>query len=103
MDVGSGNRIGDGPGFPMSLGDGRRITTDAGSCMKTRGSGGRDIPAAIGLTIVQSGPRLTSRSLDSAAEVSRSVADSGPSVGFQSVRATAFIPGGVDTVRASTS
>src|SRR5438874_8015478 len=64
--AGSGSHTGVGRGFPMNHGDGHRITTDAGSCMTTRGFGGlvslTDMP-----TIVQSGLPRMFRSSGSAA------------------------------------
>ena len=41
MDAGCTNLTTAGPGFPMSPGVGRRITTDAGSFMAGTGAGGR--------------------------------------------------------------
>src|SRR4029077_9231669 len=61
MAVGFGNLTGDGPGFPMNPGDGRRITTDAGSCMTIRGYGGPVSPMGTS-TIAPFGPRPMFRS-----------------------------------------
>src|SRR6266576_429234 len=100
MDAGCGSHTGAGPGFPMNRGDGRRITTDAGSCMTARGSGGlvslTDMP-----TIVRSGLPRMFRSSGSAAAVAMDLgSDSVPWAGSRSVRVTASIHGGVDTVHA---
>src|SRR3989442_13392953 len=103
MAVGFGNLIGDGPGFPMNLGDGLRITTDAGSCMAIRGFGG-PVSRTGTSTIDPSGRRLMFLSLGSAAALGLdSVAASVRWAGFRSGPVTASIRGGVDTGRASTS
>src|ERR1700704_3792646 len=106
MDVGFGNRTGDGPGFPMSHGDGRRITTDAGSCMAVHGFGGPVTPMGIVTTIVRSGRQPMFRSTVSVAaleSVSRSAAGSVRWAGFRLGPVTVSIRGGVDTGLASTS
>ena len=99
MGAGSGSHTGVGPGFPMNRGDGRRITTDAGSCMTTRGSGGlvslTDMP-----TIVRSGLPRMFRSSGSAVVAMDLGSDSVPWAGSRSVPVTASIHGGVDTVHA---
>src|SRR6266478_938686 len=102
MVGGFGNLIGDGPGFPMNLGDGHRITTDAGSCMTIRGFGGPGTPMATS-TIARSGLRRMFRSSGSAVALGLdSVAALDRWAGFRSGPVTASIRGGVDTGRAST-
>src|SRR5208283_2477738 len=90
--IGFGSLTGDGPGFRMSLGAGRRITTVAGSNTTERGAGIRD---RFIRTIVRCGRRLTSRSLDSAAGLAlASVGDR--LAGSRLARVISSTPGGAD-------
>src|SRR6266850_8110968 len=102
MVVGFGSHTGDGPGFPLSRGDGLHITMDAGSCMKIRGCGGPVSLTGIAATIVQSGRQLMFRSSDStvgSVSGSRMVAGSDRLVGFPSGRVMATTRGGADIGR----
>src|SRR5262249_30636831 len=80
--AGSGNPTTVGPGFPMSLGAGRLITTDVGLFTTRLGSGGRDRSTPL-LTTAQCGRRPTYPS-SASAEVWESPSDSGsaPWAGF---------------------
>ena len=96
MAVGCMNPTTAGPGFLMSPGDGRRITTDAGSSMAGTGAGGR---AQYMRGISLCGRRHTFHSSVSAEEDGESALDSDLAaasavwVGFRSARVIASIHG----------
>src|SRR5512143_276415 len=94
-DAGFGSHIGDGPGFRMSPGAGRRITTAAGCIGEVRGYGGRGRCMGIA-TIVRSGrPRMFPSSVsDTAALVSRSAVGGDRLAGCRLAHVTASTRGG---------